>query len=249
MFCVCVCGRCLGQVNQEYSCESSFLGSILRDELGFKGFLMTDWGANASPHLALKAGVDMVMPGDLGALGDVAKDIPENNTHNTQSPMLNGAPSSLKRGPSSTNTKLDEMVLHIIATWYKMRQDEDYPSINLSHDAQGDHKHLIRSIAAEGIVLLKNVNRILPLPHLKSLGVFGSDAGANPSGLNSCGEFNACDKGTLAIGWGSGSGKFVYLSTTPLLSLHCGLGGNGRYTVRYIDCQGKCSRNTIKRSS
>jgi len=88
-----------------YACESSFLGDIPHNELGYQGFVMTDWGANATANLAATAGVDMAMPGDLGALGAVGELI-----------VVNGI-----------QTKLDEMVLHIIASWYKMRQDESYP--------------------------------------------------------------------------------------------------------------------------
>jgi len=172
-----------------YACESSFLGNILRNELGFQGFVVTDWAASATANLAATAGVDMAMPGDLGALGSAGESI-----------VVNG-----------TRTKLDEMVLHIIASWYKMRQDEGYPAINLSFDGQLNHKTLIREIGGEGMVLVKNIG-VLPLPSVTSLGLFGSDGGPNPAGLNSCGEFDACDQGTLAVGWGSGSGKFVYLS-------------------------------------
>jgi beta-glucosidase len=177
------------KVNEVYSCESSVLGEILRRELGFKGFVVTDWAANAAAKLAVAAGVDMAMPGDLGALGAAGYEIQFNDTH----------------------TMLDEMVLHIIASWYKMRQDEDYPDIDYSVDGQDDHKTLIREIAAEGAVLIKNTG-VLPLSSLTSLGIFGSDAGPNPAGLNSCGEYNTCNRGTLAVGWGSGAGKFVYLS-------------------------------------
>ena len=181
------------EVNEVYSCESSFLGEILRNELGFRGFVMTDWAANADADLAAAAGVDIAMPGDLGALGAAGNLIQVDSTH----------------------TKLDEMVLHIVASWYKMRQDQDYPNINLSVDGQGDHKSLIRKIAAEGTVLVKNTG-VLPLTSVTSLGIFGSDAGPNPGGLNSCGEFDACNRGTLAVGWGSGAGKFVYLSVSHL---------------------------------
>jgi len=154
---------------------------------------MTDWAAHATPNLAAAAGVDIVMPGDLGALGAAGNLLQVDATH----------------------TKLDEMVLHIIASWYKMGQDQDYPVINYSVDGQDDHKTLIREIAGEGIVLIKNTG-ILPLGSLTSLGIFGSDAGPNPGGLNSCGEFDACNQGTLAVGWGSGSGKFPYLSEPHL---------------------------------
>lgn len=45
---------------------------------------------------------------------------------------------------------------------------------------------------------------------VKNLGIFGSDAGANPDGPNGCSD-RGCDQGTLAVGWGSGS---AYHSTS-----------------------------------
>jgi beta-glucosidase-like glycosyl hydrolase len=204
-----------------YSCESSVLGDILRNELGFRGFMMTDWFASAKASLATAASVDLVMPGDIGLLSMEADtlDVTVGN---------------------ETTTLLDQMVIHIIATWYKMGQDQDYPDINYSTltkdtdgilldtghigkvnyhvNVQGDHASLIREIAGEGAVLLVN-HGVLPLKDIASLGVFGSDGGPNPDGLNSCGEFDSCNKGTLACGWGSGSGTFPYLSVSPMMRL------------------------------
>jgi beta-glucosidase len=59
-------------------------------------------------------------------------------------------------------------------------------------------------------VLLKNVNKALPLNKPKSIAVIGEDAHDNPSGPNACGD-RGCDIGTLAMGWGSGTANFPYL--------------------------------------
>lgn len=77
--------------------------------------------------------------------------------------------------------------------------------------AQPVHATLIRRIGAEGTTLLKNINGALPLSNtsIKSIGVFGNDAGPIPE--SSCGTFGSCSAGTLAVGWGSGSGTFEYL--------------------------------------
>lgn len=59
-------------------------------------------------------------------------------------------------------------------------------------------------------MLLKNVNKALPLNKPKSIAVIGEDAHDNPGGPNACGD-RGCDIGTLAMGWGSGTANFPYL--------------------------------------
>lgn len=128
-------------------------------------------------------------------------------------------------------------VTRIVATWYKMGQDKDYPLPNFSTNTQDrtgpyypgalispsgvvnyyvnvqDHHNVTaRDVAREAITLLKNENGILPLRRDDSLKVFGTDAGANPDGMNSCSD-KGCDKGVLTMGWGSGTSRLPYLIT------------------------------------
>jgi beta-glucosidase len=60
--------------------------------------------------------------------------------------------------------------------------------------------------------LLKNDEDILPLSRSDNLKVFGTDAGGNPDGLNSCTDMG-CNKGVLTMGWGSGTARLPYLIT------------------------------------
>lgn len=128
-------------------------------------------------------------------------------------------------------------VTRIVATWYKMGQDKDYPLPNFSANTQsekgeiypgalvspfgvvnqfvnvqGDHNVTVRAVAREAITLLKNDGEILPLSRSDYLKVFGTDAGGNPDGLNSCSD-QGCDKGVLTMGWGSGTARLPYLIT------------------------------------
>lgn len=107
----------------------------------------------------------------------------------------------------------------IVASWYQVGQDKNYPPINFSSwtkadtdkefvgadagptvrvnshvEARGDHDKIARQIAREGIVLLKNVNNVLPLKTSDVIRVFGSDAGGNPDGGNSCVD-RGCNSG------------------------------------------------------
>lgn len=78
---------------------------------------------------------------------------------------------------------------------------------------QGDHKNVARAIARDGIVLLKNDKNALPLKKPASLAIIGQDAIVNPKGANSCVD-RACDTGTLAMGWGSGTAEFPVSAPT-----------------------------------
>ncbi len=52
-------------VNNSYACgNSKLLNGILKDELGFQGFVMSDWLAQRSGVSTALAGLDMTMPGD-----------------------------------------------------------------------------------------------------------------------------------------------------------------------------------------
>lgn len=53
------------KVNNSYSCENSkLLNGILKDELGFQGFVQSDWLAQRSGVQSALSGLDMSMPGD-----------------------------------------------------------------------------------------------------------------------------------------------------------------------------------------
>lgn len=118
-----------------------------------------------------------------------------------------------------------------------MGQDDDYPLPNFStntEDAtgplypgalfspsgvvnqfvnvQGNHSIIAREVARDAITLLKNVNQTLPLSTGASLSVFGTDAGPNSGGLNSCSDMG-CDDGILTMGWGSGTARLPYVIT------------------------------------
>lgn len=79
-------------------------------------------------------------------------------------------------------------------------------------NVQGNHNIIARKIARDAITLLKNEDQVLPLRQNDSLQVFGTDAGPNTKGLNSCSDMG-CDNGVLVSGWGSGSSHLPYLIT------------------------------------
>ena len=177
-------------VNNSYACgNSKLMNGILKDELGFQGYVQSDWLAQRSGVASALAGLDMTMPGDglLWQNGDSLF-----GPHLTMA-ALNG---------SLPMERLNDMATRVVAAWYQLKQDNktEWPApppdgkggpnfssftdekIGLIHpgsddktkaevnkfvDVQGKgdkgHWHLARQIAAEGTVLVKNEGGILPL--------------------------------------------------------------------------------------
>ena len=237
-------------LNNSYACgNSKLINGILKDELGFQGFVQSDWLAQRSGVASALAGLDMTMPGDgLNWMDGDSLFGP----HLTRS-VLNG---------SLPIERLDDMTTRVVAAWYQLGQDDkaQYPNlppdgdgrpnfsswtkeqigkihegsddpttavVNQFIDVQGQgsdfHGRLAQQIAAEGTILVKNEDGILPLdpkgwtdrqqPHgtgKYKVGVFGEDAASNPNGPNDCPD-RACNVGTLGSGWGSGAVDFPHL--------------------------------------
>jgi len=247
-------------VNNSYACgNSKLLNGILKDELGFQGFVMSDWLAQRGGVSTALAGLDMTMPGD---------GLRWANGESLWGPELT---KSVLNG-SVPVERLNDMATRIVAAWYQLGQDDEtkFPrerpnfsswtddkmgvlaagspseqemvEVNQFKNVQANHSIIARLVAAEGTVLLKNEDSILPLtPHgftestLKlrrkvlarvtgnaqrtgkfKVGIFGDDAGPG-NGPNACKD-RGCNEGTLGSGWGSGAVEFPYL-VTPIEAL------------------------------
>jgi beta-glucosidase len=141
------------RVNGVPASESSFLLTrVLRDEWGFDGAVISDWGAVADRVAAVTAGCDLTMPAP-------------------------GAASDAELAAAVQAGQLDEAVLDR-AVWriaaLARRATEARPAGALAygeHDAA--HHALAREAAARSIVLLKNDGGLLPLSPTDSLAVIG----------------------------------------------------------------------------
>lgn len=228
------------QINNSYACQNSkMLNNILKGELGFQGFVMSDWSAQHTGVATAVAGLDMSMPGDVGF---------DSGTSywgsNLTVAVLNG---------TLPLYRLDDMAMRIMASFFKVGLTLNEPEPNFSSwtrdtynyvhayaqkgweqvnqhiDVRGEHASLIREIGAKGTVLLKN-NGILPLKKPKFLAVIGEDAGPNLYGPNGCAAGDhGCDNGTLAMGWGSGTADFPYLVTPDAALQYQALSDGTRY--------------------
>ncbi|CAE6532924.1 unnamed protein product, partial [Rhizoctonia solani] len=160
------------RVNGTHSCQDDFtLNKILKGELDFQGYVMSDWYAQWTDEASALGGMDMSMPG----------------TDSWDSALV-----SLVKNGSVPSARIDDMVHRILTPYYALGQDNDYPA--------ADHYKVIRTIGEDSATLLKNVRTNgggLPLKKSKFLAVSGQDAGANPNGLWYCGVFNQCPTGNL----------------------------------------------------
>jgi beta-glucosidase len=216
------------RINGSYGCQNSKAqNGLLKGELGFQGYIMSDWGATHAGVPAIDAGLDMNMPGGLGPYG-LNFGVPSFFGGNITIGVNNGS-----------LTRVDDMVIRIMTPYFWLNQDQDYPSVDessadlntfsprsswtrnftftgeRSRDVRGNHGELIRKHGAAGSVLLKNENGALPLKAPRNIAVFGNDAGDDVSGLLNQANF---EYGTLAAGGGSGTGQFSYLNS-PLRAI------------------------------
>jgi len=51
------------RINGDYACANSYTLGLLKDQLGFKGFVMSDWNAAPDTVVTANAGTDVMMPG------------------------------------------------------------------------------------------------------------------------------------------------------------------------------------------
>lgn len=206
------------QVNNSYSCENSYLiNHLLKRELGFQGFVISDWMAQHSGVSAALAGLDQSMPGDT--------------VFNTGSSYWGANLTLAVLNGSVPVWRVDDMATRIMAAYYKVGNDRvdipinfnswtgdtfgsehfyqgsRYGKINHHVYVRGEHGKLARDVASHGTVLLKNNNNALPLKKPWYVGVFGEDAGSNSLRPNGCWD-RGCNNGTLGSGWGSGTAAY-----------------------------------------
>lgn len=190
-----------------WACENKrLMEDLLKKELGFRGYILTDWNAQHSTADSANTGLDMTMPGSAQNGGNV---------------YWGSKLQSAVSGGQVSMARIDDMVTRILASWYLTKQDAGYPataidrrSNNGGPNVQGNHSAIARAVARDGIILLKNVDGILPLKAPKSIAIIGSHAVPNPKGINSCQDMG-CNNGALVMGWGSGSATLPVATHTP----------------------------------
>ncbi len=162
------------QINGTFASEHPWLlTDVLRGDWGFKGYVMSDWGAVNDRVAGLKAGLDLEMPSSNGVYD---KEIV-----------------AAVRDGSLDERILDETVERILNIIFEYTEHREKQEFTLD----ADHE-LAKKIAAESMVLLKN-DSVLPLKETEKLAFIGEFAkkprfqGGGSSHINSFRVSNVLD--------------------------------------------------------
>ncbi|KAJ2894000.1 putative beta-glucosidase G [Zalerion maritima] len=233
------------RINGTYACHNKkLLVDILREELGFRGYVVSDWWATHATVEAANSGLDLEMPGWEAR-------------YRRGDPWFGDKLEEAIGAGDVTNMRLDEMIENVMTPYFLLDQDkDDYPTVDDSiawvravtkfgwgsdigaglppmveaRDVRAEHAKFIREMGAAAIVLLKNTDNTLPLQAPKTIGVFGNDAGDPADGMY---RDSKVKMGTLDIGGGSGSGRHSNI-VTPLDAIQEkaeGLGSRVQYVL------------------
>ena len=138
------------KINGTYTSQSKdLLTTVLRDEWGFKGLVMTDWFGGDDGAKQIAAGNDMLQPGTQKQYDQIME--------------------ALQNG-SLTEAQLDVCVKRCLELVKRSPKVKGYAYTN-KPDLKA-HAQVTRQSALEGMVLLEN-NGVLPLKDVKNVAVFG----------------------------------------------------------------------------
>ena len=146
------------RVNGTYANENKhLLTDILRNEWGFDGMVVSDWGGNNDAVKAVEAGANLEMPNcGYGSAREIVK--------------------AVKDGTLSESV-LDERVCELVKVIMDLKEHKN-TGRNEKHSGfnREEHHRLAKRAAAESMVLLKNEASILPLDRNKKLAIIGDFA-------------------------------------------------------------------------
>lgn len=149
------------KINGTWASENRYLlTEILRDEWGYQGMVVSDWGAVHNRILTTKAGLDLEMPG----LGEMPVEI-----------LVNAVRSGLL-----DEALIDKAVRRILRLVFRARGGGQEKTLDPDAANISEHRELARRTAGEAVVLLKNERNLLPIEgrKVRSIAVIGPNAAA-----------------------------------------------------------------------
>ncbi|NQX60493.1 glycoside hydrolase family 3 C-terminal domain-containing protein [Paenibacillus qinlingensis] len=133
--------------------NDKYLNGLLKQEWGFEGLVMSDWGAAVDKVASVQYGLDLEMPGPGHRNAEVVE---------------------AYRNKQITAEQLDDHVRRILKVIHLvLAHKREVQSIDVDH-----HHAIARRVAEEAIVLLKNEDFILPLVKKAKIAVLGKFAEA-----------------------------------------------------------------------
>jgi len=134
------------------------LTDILKNEWGFKGFVVSDWGAVHSTVPTADAGLDIEMP--TGEFLNESLLLPAVKNGTVGEPVI------------------DDKIMRLLRAMYMAGLFEPHGAPDTAVVNSPAHRSLARAVESAGIVLLKNVNNVLPVDpsRMHSIAVIGPNA-------------------------------------------------------------------------
>ena len=139
------------KLNGDYTQQSEgLLTTVLRDEWGFQGIVMTDWGNKAGTVKSAKAGNDLMEPGNQNEIDRIIAGVQDGTISQEE-----------------LDRNVRNMLTYIVRTprfkGYKFSNKPDLKA----------HAQIARKAAGESIVLLRNENQALPLKGNEKVALYG----------------------------------------------------------------------------
>ncbi|MBY8991524.1 MAG: glycoside hydrolase family 3 C-terminal domain-containing protein [Candidatus Lokiarchaeota archaeon] len=138
---------CYNKVNGTYGSEHEhLLREVLMNEWGFRGFVVSDWGAtrtSTSTESLMNAGLTLEMPTENKYVPSILEKALDKNKF--------------------TEEILNDNIKRLLRVMLLVGLFDDYSTLPKGSRNTSDHQNLARRIAEEGMVLLKNEKNILPL--------------------------------------------------------------------------------------
>ena len=193
------------------------LTDVLKGELGFKGFLVSDWAAidQISPNFkndieaSINAGLDMIMiPNGPGQSNNYVQ-------------FINDLKALVKEG-RVPQSRIDDAVRRILIVKYRMGlfDDRKEDAALMGRIGSPEHRQVARECVRQSLVLLKNDKNTLPLSKtIKRLAVAG--AAAADLGIQ-CGGWT--------ISWQGSTGAVTHGGTTILQGIRQAVGADTEVT-------------------
>lgn len=190
------------QVNGVYACENPWLLTrVLRKDIGFKGFVVSDWGGTHSTVASALAGLDMEMPGSLDGKSYFGTPLQQAVEHG--------------QVPMATLDAMDQRILRSMFAAGVVDHPVEPREVIDPFEGRDD----ARRIAEQSMVLLRNQHQLLPLDakSVQSIAIIGAHAdvgvlsGGGSAQVDAPGG-NAADPHTGGAKWG----EAVYFPSSPL---------------------------------
>ncbi|MFI5911954.1 glycoside hydrolase family 3 C-terminal domain-containing protein [Dactylosporangium sp. NPDC051541] len=145
-------------VNGAFACENGPLqNDVLKRDLGFTGFITSDWGATHSTVASANNGLDMEMPG---------------------SQYFGSALTTAVQNGQVAQATIDDHVRRILLSMFRRGLFDKAQTVNTAAVVTtAAHADVARQVARDGAVLLKNASNALPLGSGATVAVIGPGGG------------------------------------------------------------------------